>query len=234
LFEKNDYGSRIKGHEIKVDEALLSMLAASTALTYQDMFSDHFIKIGFINRLWVVAGEPDKSFAMPEEIPQERIIRVGMKARAIIEKYQERTAIPLDENALKRYQEWYVALREEKKDSEFVKRIDTYAMRFMLLFAASEGNDCITLDIVDRVIETAEWEKKVRARYDPIDAESLVAKLEGMIRKALLQGPLKPRDLKRTIHAHRYGLFFFDCAIKNLGSSGEVAIDEKKRIYLCA
>ena len=69
LFELNDYQNLTKDHKIDMHNVHLSILAASTVETYQNMFTAKFTDIGFTNRLFVVLGESNRKFAIPKQIP---------------------------------------------------------------------------------------------------------------------------------------------------------------------
>ena len=69
LFESNRFHNHTKKSEIKIDHAELCLLGASTLNTYRSMFTSKYIDIGFINRLFVVIGDSDRKFSVPEPMP---------------------------------------------------------------------------------------------------------------------------------------------------------------------
>lgn len=230
LFEKNSYNARTKDKQVSVEGASLSILAASTAETYKDMFTSHFIKIGFINRLWVVAGEPDKCFPIPEQIPWEKKDKLAKRVKSNLDMYPAGYQLNLTGEAEGKYRQWYEAVRAESKAADTAKRLDTYAMRLMMLACINEGMTEITGELVGRVIDIVNWEKRVRAVYDPIDAESAVAKVEGLIRKALMRGEMKERSLQQSIHYQRHGIWAYNQAKVNLVGAGEIGEDQERRV----
>ena len=228
LFEKNFYSSRTKATDIKIEDGCLAILAASTAETYSGMFTDQFIRIGFINRLWVVAGEPDKFYPIPERI--ENMARMALldNVKHALRHIESGYVLGFSKEAVEEYTKWYMDNRNESNRSEVSRRLDTYALRLMMIMAVNEGLGEIDKELVQRIIALVEWEKKVRVIHDPIDAESIVGKIEGLIRKELQRnGAMRERALKRAIHYNRYGLYFYAQAMHNLIEAAEVNKDER-------
>lgn len=129
--------------------------------------------------------------------------------------------------AKKIYADWYDAVER----SMFTKRLDAYGLRFMILFCINEGAPEVTADIAERVVTLLEWQRRVREKHHPIDAEGTVARLEEAIRRALAKGPLTKRALQHKVHYERPGLSAWKAAIHNLMEAGEVVFDGRSRVY---
>jgi hypothetical protein len=69
LFEKTTYQSRTKTSNIKVEKAHLSLLAATTIQTYQNLWTSQFLDIGFPNRLFLVPGRGKRKYSIPQKVP---------------------------------------------------------------------------------------------------------------------------------------------------------------------
>ena len=72
LFEMNLYETYTKTSNIKIEDAHLSILAASTVQTWERIWTPAFTDIGFYNRLWLVPGMGERKFSLPEKIPPEK------------------------------------------------------------------------------------------------------------------------------------------------------------------
>jgi hypothetical protein len=111
------------------------------------------------------------------------------------------------------------------------KRLDTYALRFMILLAVNEGRFKVDSAIVSKVTELMNWQLRVRQIHDPIDAEGKLAVIEQKIRRILISGPKTERELKRFSHADRMGLWFFTNALNNLTRAREVSFDKTTKMW---
>ncbi len=238
LFENRDYDTRTKKKSLRIRGVSLTLLAACTVETYSSMFSRTFRDIGFLNRLWLVVGSPHRRIALPESIPHEK--REALQARVcerltfIYDAWKANGHKPLKyrltSEAQARFEAWYNTYER----SIFTKRLDTYGHRLMLLLAATADVHTfdIGLDIVEQVINLLSYQLDARRECDPVDAENVIAALEEKIRRALRRGPfnsygkhtLKKRDLKKKVHAERFGLWAWESATRNLREAGEVTI----------
>ena len=98
----------------------------------------------------------------------------------------------------------------------------------MILLAINELKDNIDEGIVKKVIDLADWQLTVRRLYDPIDADSQVAKMEEKIRRLLkTYNAMTDRDLKRHAHVNKTGLWIYNTAQKNLKNAQEIIYDKK-------
>lgn len=218
LFESNRYENQTKKSRITLDDAHLSMLAASTIETWEQIWTPTFTAIGFYNRLFIVPGNRTKRIAFPEKIPQEVKDDLAKRLLERIEKICKLKELAVSEEGLEIYRHWYEAL----VPSVHTKRLDTYALRFMPLLALSDDKEEVDAETVKKAIALCNWQYKVRQRYDPIDADSNMAKMEGKIRRALRSGEKTLRDLKKAVHAERAGLWVFNTALENLRKSGDI------------
>jgi hypothetical protein len=218
LFEANRYESHTRTTSIEVRNSYLSILAASTIQTYERTWNSAFTDIGFNNRLFLVPGSGQKKFSIPGKIPDQEKTKLVNKFNEISLKIGERLELPTTPEAQNVYDKWYMNLPR----SIHAKRLDTYALRFMPLLAINEDKDEVDEEIVLKVIQLCDWQFRVRKEHDPIDADTMVAKMEEKIRRALAKEPKTNRDLKRSVHYTRDGIWIYNTAIKNLKGEGEV------------
>lgn len=230
LFESNRYETHTKKHDVKIEDAYLSLLAATTRETYERIYSPAFIHIGFTNRVFLVPGTAKRKHSIPAVISPEDEVTMKNNLKKVLNHIGE-DSLELDftPDAKGLYHNWYMNM----EDSVHSKRLDTYSLRFMELLAVNNFKDVIDSEIVQHAIALCDWQFEVRKIYDPIDADSKAAVMEEKIRRYLKQGPLSDRDLKRNSNAHKAGLWFYEMAIKNLGKANEVGWDKKsKRWFL--
>jgi hypothetical protein len=226
LFESNRYESRTKTTDIKLEDAYLSLLAASTIQTYENTWTSQFTDIGFNNRLFLVPGSGEKKFSFPSKVPDsekyELRQRVGEILRLVPEDGLELDITP---EAKELYHNWYMTLER----SVHTKRLDTYAMRLMSLLAVNELKTEVDEATVRKSIALCDWQLEVRRLHDPIDAENNIAKMEEKIRRQLRNGAKTDRELKQRTNANRQGLWFFGMALNNLRNANEVTWDRETK-----
>jgi hypothetical protein len=234
LFDSNAFHSSTKKKSIALEDIHISLLGACTAETYKRMWTAAFLDIGFINRLFLVTGKGERKYAIPRMIPESEkgqlereLIRV-LKFVDSLPKLSGRYAMPIDSDAYDLFEAWYVT----QEQSLFTKRLDTYAHRLLILLAINENRNEVTPDITQRVIDLLEWQLEIRKMLDPIDAETLIAKIEGVIKRALTQGPLSKRDLERKCNKSRYGTPYWDMAMKGLVKEGQVIWSKNNSTYI--
>lgn len=219
LFESNRYESRTKNYDIYLEDVYLCMLAASTVQTYERTWDSSFTDIGFNNRLFLVPGSGKKKFSLPKKIAEAEKSWLKGRLGNALKVAENGLELDITQEAIQLYHDWYIGLER----SIHSKRLDTYATRFMILLAISEGKGEIDIGIIDKVIRLMNWQLEVRKLHDPIDADGQTAKMEEKIRRTLRsKGPLTERELKRYAHVERSGLWVFKMATNNLHDAKEI------------
>jgi hypothetical protein len=232
LFESNRFHSLTKKHEITIDSAELCILAACTLDTYRSMFTSQFLDIGMLNRFFVVIGDSERKFSIPQMIPDEEkeaLKKDLVEVLSFVDSLSQgaRYAMPINSTAREIFDAWYFDL----ESSVFTKRLDTYGHRLMPLLAVNEKLDIITPEIAEKTIALLNYQLAARKFADPIDADNAVAKLEERIRRALADGPLSRRELGRKVNKQRMGNSIWNLAIRNLSSEGEIIFDSKQKVF---
>ncbi len=219
LFESNRYESRTKNYDINLEDVYLCMLAASTVQTYERTWDSSFTDIGFNNRLFLGPGSGEKKLSFPKRIAPAERSWLKTQLRDVLKYAGTVPELDITNDAGTLYHEWYMSLER----TIHAKRLDTYAMRFMILLALNERKRVIDTDVIDKVIRLMNWQLEVRKLHDPIDADGQAAKMEEKIRRTLrAKGSLTERELKRIVHADRTGLWVFMMAVKNLQIANEI------------
>jgi hypothetical protein len=228
LFESNRYESHTKKQSIIIEKAHLSLLGASTLNTYQRIYNDVFIDIGFPNRVFLVVSTANRQFSFPEKIPVSEFHTMQDNLIRILQHIDNGLELNINQEAKQRYDQWYKNIEQ----SIHAKRLDTYSLRLMMLLAVNNLKSEIDLVTTEHAISLCNWQLQIRKLYDPIDADTVNAKVEESIRRALKQkGPLKNRDLKRYINVYRHGLWFYEISLKNMLKAKEIAWDQKNKSW---
>lgn len=228
LFESDKYENTTLKKAIQIEGAALSMLAACTVETYETIFDQSFIDIGFPNRLFLCPGKSVRRFAFPEKISDTDLHFLGRDLGDVLRHLNNNSEIGITDEARKIYQDWYLSV----PGSVHSKRIDSYSLRLMQLLAVNEQKSVVDAEILDKVIKISNWQLAVRKRFDPVDADSQMARMEEKIRRVLANGGQSRRDLRRAVHADRVGIWYFETALTNLSKSEEVFCDPKTKKYV--
>jgi len=223
LFESNNFESHTKDREVSLTGAYLSIMAASTIETYERTWDSSFQDIGMTNRLFIVPGQGHRRFAIPGEVPTHERDIMKYELAKVLRSATMTPELSVTPVARALYEDWYLNLEQ----SIHTKRLDAYALRFMILFAVNSCKQEVDEVVVQNVIDLMNWELQARKLYDPIDADSAVAKIEEKIRRVLSTGSRSDRDLKRAVHYNRIGTWVFNMGIKNLVGSREVCFDKR-------
>jgi len=218
LFETNRYESHTKDREIILTDAHLSILAASTIETYERTWDSAFQDIGMTNRLFIVPGAGRRLHAIPGQVPGHEWGIMKSDLGKILRAALMTPEYEITPAARALYETWYLNLEQ----SIHTKRLDTYALRFMILLTVNAGKSEVDESTVQDVIDLMNWQLQARRLHDPIDADSAVAKIEEKIRRVLGAGPRTDYELKRAVHYSRVGTWVFSNAIRNLTRGGEI------------
>jgi len=223
LFESNRYESHTKDKEIILTSAFLSILAASTIETYERTWDSAFQDIGMTNRLFIVPGQGKRLHAIPGRVPYQEWDLMKNDLRKILNSASITPELDITPAAKALYENWYLNLER----SVHTKRLDTYALRFMILLALNSEKLEIDESIVQDVIDLMNWQLQARRLHDPIDADSAIAKIEEKIRRVLKAAPRTEYEIKRAVHYSRIGAWAFSNAIRNLTNSKEISFDKQ-------
>jgi hypothetical protein len=235
LFERTVFDNTTKTHIISVRDAHLSLVAASTSETYAAIWTPAFLDIGFTNRLWLVTGGSERRIALPQPVPDRLRQAIATDLGDLLARVDHAAgaghlALRLDENAAQVWQAWYEAMPRTIHS----RRLDTYGWRLMILLSLGRGDlETVSADTVHRVCALLDHQLALRQEFDPVDAETNIAKLEELIRRSLrAKGPLTKRDLRRWAKGDRYGIWSFNTALDNVQRAGDVRLDRATRRFM--
>jgi hypothetical protein len=227
LFEINLYETHTKNRDVLIENAYLSLLAATTKETYERIYSAAFIDIGFPNRIFLVPGHAERKFSIPQRISEED--EKIMHSYLIDLRNFVGSGIEFDftQEAMNIYHDWYMSA----ENSVHSKRLETYSLRLMQLLTLNEKRRTIDTEIIQNAIALCDWQLEVRKIYDPIDADSKIAQMEQKIIRYLKKGPQGDRQLKINTNAYRAGLWFYKTAIGNLREAKEITWEKSSNSY---
>ena len=237
LFEEDYAENHTKNKSIEVRNLHLSLIAGCTDETFNRLFSREFLDIGFVNRLFLAAGRPTRRRAAPGKLDAETLRPLRRRLLQLVNvdladyTPKDPLYIGFTEEALRIWDEFYQSLPRTVQ----AVRVDAVTLRAGLLLAVAEGEDRIGADLARAMVQLGRWQLAVREALWPSEAEGRVARMEEAIRRALVRrGPLRDRDLKRAVSAHRAGLWVYRTALHNLREAGEVAYDPVTKTYVAA
>ncbi len=233
LFHSTRYENVTKEKAIRIEDGHLAIIGACTVETYQKMFTPEFRDMGVLNRILLIGGTRTHLRPLPMVIPHHTLQRLADRLEGIIDVYERNgsTTIGFEAAAMRRWEEFYFWLAERADENPNAARLDSYGLRLLQLYAVTSGARTLTVDLVSKVTAFLEYELILRDHADPYDAETLLARLEMTIMRAL---PLYPRsitlrDLKRAISAHRFGQDLTEQALRNLTKADEIVQTPGKR-----
>ena len=224
LFESNRYEAQTKHYSIDLHDVHLSMLAASTIPTYERTWDASFTDIGFTNRLFIVPGSGERRFSFPERIPDIEKFKLQNRLAELLKFIDKGFSIGISKDGRELFHGWYLS----QGGSVHSKRLDTYALRFMMLLAVNDFKREIDSDTVQKVIQLMDWELAVRRLHDPIDCEGKMAVMEERIRRILQTGSVTDRELQRRTHSARVGSWVYQTALKNLHTGKQIQFKAEK------
>jgi hypothetical protein len=232
LFENNEFENATKNKHVLIDDAHLSILAATTLQTYERIYDSEFIDIGFPNRVFIVPDMAQRRFPIPKQISpedQQELKEHLMKITVLVGQQLE---LNVSEDANKYYSEWYYSLPE----SIYADRMETYSLRLAMLLAVNNLKSEIDLEAMEHATDLCDWQIRVRKEHDPIAAEDRTSEMEERIRRVLRKGPKSESGIKQAINPWKeknkpISLWVFSNAFKNLQNANEIKHDGAKNVW---
>lgn len=227
LFENNYYENNTKTSSVKIKNAHLSIIACSTIPTFEEVWNSSMSDIGLTNRLLLIPGSSENLFAIPKKVPQMEKYVIKTELLDRLKTAHKIREYKISDNASEVYDDWY----KNMERSDYSRRLDTYALRMMLLFAMNDKKELIDSETVLKATYFCDWQLKVRKELTPIDADNATAKMEEKIRRQLLKGNMTKRELQQKTNANRVGTWYLETAIGNLVKSHEIAYQKIEKVY---
>jgi Protein of unknown function (DUF3987) len=217
LFEQNCYENSTKNHDLKLENAHLSIVGCCTSDTYASMWDRQSIAIGFPNRLFVVLADRRRKVSWPAK--RDAAALDALRDKVVSQLRRLPLCLSIEPDAREAWDTWYNAV----PGSVHAKRLDSIGFRLLMLLALTNDKSIIDLDTVRRVTAILDYELDVRTVTDPLDADNLIASLEQRIIKQLeTRGPLWRNQLWKYVNGSRAGVWFFERAIANLKAAEHI------------
>lgn len=229
LFENNYYENNTKTSTVKIENAYLSILACSTIETFEEIWNSSMSDIGFTNRLLLIPSAPNGNrFPIPKKIPEMEKFKIKTDLFRIVKLANQIREFNFTDQAYEVYADWYNTMER----NDYSRRLDTYAMRLMILFAINDYKEIIDAESVLKTICFCDWQLEVRKELTPIDADNATAKMEEKIRRQLQKTKfMTRRDLQQRTNANRMGVWYLDTALANLVRSKEIKFSQTDKTY---
>jgi len=172
LFGQHDWDNRSKTKALSVRGARLSFLGCCTTDTYQHVFSSEAIAIGLPNRLFIVNADAKPRVAWPVRPSEAKLNKLRRELQTLLAKLP--ATLKASAEAKEEWGKWYMSLPA----SEHARRLDTIGFRLMPLLAFSSGKETVDVEIVQDVIAIVNYELRILAVNDPIDADNAITRME--------------------------------------------------------
>lgn len=232
LFENNEVENATKNKHILIEDAHLSMLAATTLQTYERIYDREFIDIGFPNRVFIVPDMARRRFPIPQQISTKDQLALKEQLKQITLHVGRNLELSISEEANSFYEEWYYNL----PDSIYADRMETYSLRFAMLLAVNSLKSVIDIEAMQQATQLCDWQIRVRKEHDPIAAEDRISEMEERIRRVLRKGSKSESGIKQTINPWRgdnkpISLWVFSNALKNLQNAKEMEYNSRRKVW---
>jgi hypothetical protein len=245
LADSTEYNNRLAKEKIAIENAHLSWMTMCPTSAFENSWKSAFSDIGLDNRLFIVPGAGVRC-GIPEavEIDPEIIeIAKDIYKWVVTPKPGEpampdgRRLISFTQEAKEIHNLWDTSLI----DSEFNSRINTYAIRFYMLYACAMKSSDITPEIVRSGIKLMAWQLGVRETFFPTETKNTVALFQEKIRKFFekrIQKGVEPVEYKSRIldnmsrEEKENSTKTFEEAIHFLEVSGRVRVEGNRVFWL--
>ncbi|HLG97245.1 MAG TPA: DUF3987 domain-containing protein [Bryobacteraceae bacterium] len=230
LYEQTELQNQIKSksHSVLCKDAHLAVLGCCTTETYNHIWSSAAIGIGLLNRLFVVMADGGKIVAWPDEIPEANVDRLRGYFEGYLQRaHRDQDGIKFDRTpeAQALWEKWCERLRP----SAHATRLDTIGFKIMGPLALLMERKAIDAEVMGVVCKLLDYELDVRTITDPIDADSIIARLEESVRRHLhIKGSLTKNQLRQSTSADKHGVWMFEQALNNLLRIEDVVIQAGK------
>jgi hypothetical protein len=235
LFENNEFENATKNKHVLIEDAHLSILAATTLQTYERIYDREFIDIGFPNRVFIVPDMAQRKFPIPKQISTEDQNALKEHIKQITVHVGQKFELNVSEEANEYYTKWYYTL----PDSIYADRMETYSLRLAMLLSVNALKSEIDFEAMKHATDLCNWQIRVRKEHDPIAAEDRTSEMEERIRRVLRKGPKSESSIKQAINPWKsdnkpISLWVFSNAFKNLQNAKEIKYNGTQKVWFLA
>ena len=223
LFESLEFSNVTRDRDTHLSDAHLGFATNMSLEQFESVSGvNQLVEIGLWNRtMFIVANRRQKC---PTILPPNKAIveQLTTKLANVLSPYlssREEKILPLTAEA----KALWATIDDVIGTDEDTTRLDTIGMRVMAVLAVTSGKNEIDAEVIRATFAWLKYQKTIRQRYKPSQAETNDAKIEAAILKQLKQrGPLANRDLEKYTNASRYGTPAFKKIREALEGEGKI------------
>jgi hypothetical protein len=224
LFSETEFHSGTKTDEIDINEGRLSLRAGCTSQTFDTVASGAAMRLGFLNRLWIIKAGP---FPLLGTRDEEKLNRLRERVLDVIP--SKETTIPFTPDAAEIFESW----RSSLPLSEATRRLDEIAYRIIPILAVTSYRAVADRELVEYVIRLMLRQYEHRLTVFPVEGKNQTAMMENKIRRVMSRyGRLSLPELRNKTRATDEGEFCFSNALKNVISTGEVCLEGRQVLWI--
>lgn len=206
LFESLEFSNVTRDRDTHLSDAHLGFATNMSLEQFESVSGvNQLVEIGLWNRTMFIVGNRRQKCPTISPPDKARVGELTTKLANVLSPYLSARAemiLPLTAEA----KALWATIDDVIGNDEDTTRLDTIGMRVMTVLAVTSGKKEIDADIVRATFALLRYQKIIRQRYKPSQAETNDAKIEAAILKQLgRRGPLSDRDLERYTNASRYG-----------------------------
>lgn len=206
LFESLEFSNVTRDRDTYLNDAHLGFATNMSLEQFESVSGvNQLVEIGLWNRLMFVVGNRRHKCPTVSAPSKTRVEELTTQAANMLAPYlsaREEKILPLTPEA----KVLWGKIDDVIGTDEDTTRLDTIGMRVMTVLAVTSGKKEIDAAVIHTTFAFLRYQKTIRQRYKPSQAETVDAKIEAAILKQLKQrGPLSDRDLERYANASRYG-----------------------------
>jgi len=210
LFESLEFSNVTRDRDTHLSDAHLGFATNMSLEQFESVSGvNQLVEIGLWNRQTFVVGNRRHKCPTVSAPSKARVEELTTKLANMLAPYvsrHEETILPLTPEA----KALWASIDDVIGTDEDTTRLDTIGMRMMTVLAVTSGKKEIDADVIRATFAFLKYQKTIRQRYKPSQAETVDAKIEAAILKQLKRrGPLSDRDLERYANASRYGTLAF-------------------------
>ncbi len=219
-----------RANSTRVEYPALSMLGATQPGRLATAMTEEHILSGFANRIVFVAGAPKKAMAEPSSVNRKDMYALYQGIHRSIASYHQGALLPRSAATKRRWDEWYMEIREKTGDDEETEamraRHQMIALKIALIFAVTDGAKEIEVKHLDPAIAFIEWMWRnlmvLMRSWGVSNWTQISNRIEDVLCK---QGPMKRHPLSRYCANRKWNIRDFAIVLDALIKTESIVVD---------